>query len=627
MTPLLPVALVGTTASGKSEIAMTVATRRGDVELVCVDSMTVYLGMDIGTAKPGPQARAQVPHHLLDLVDPAEEFSVSQFQAHARAAISGIGRRGNRALLVGGTGLYLRAVVDDLELPGRFPEIAAALEREADRPGGVAGLHARLAELDPVAASRTTAANRRRIVRALEVTVGSGRPFSSYGPGLAAYPPARAVLVGLPFDPGVVDRRIEERFRRWLEEGLLTEVRSLAVRPGRLSRTARQALGYKELLAHVEDGADLEECIAEAVRRTRAFARRQWSWYRRDPRIAWVERGEDAAEILGRALDAAGGGTAHRGRARDWGMLASRRPGRPDPRAAGPRPGGDRLVMSKHEGAGNDFLVVLDADGAVQMTPAAVKALCDRRRGVGADGVVVVGPPRAGAAVSMILFNADGTEAEMSGNGIRCLAQAAVTAGVVRPGRLTVATAAGVRTVDFVPGPDGAEAAASVDMGEVRLGPEVESPLGVGRAREADVGNPHLVVVSDRDPETVDLAAVGAAVARRYPAGVNLEVARVGPEPGTVHLRVLERGVGETAACGTGSCAAAAVCHDWGLVGDSVRVVNPGGPLEVRLDQGGVAVLGGPVRHVADVVVDRDAIAGEPDAPEVAPNRAAGSRR
>jgi tRNA dimethylallyltransferase len=618
LTPLLPVALVGTTASGKSETAMTVATRRGDVELVCVDSMTVYRGMDIGTAKPGPRARAQVPHHLLDLVDPAEEFSVSQFQAHARAAISGIGRRGNRALLVGGTGLYLRAVVDELELPGRFPEVAAALEREADQPGGVAALHARLAELDPVAASRTTAANRRRVVRALEVTVGSGRPFSSYGPGLAAYPPARAFLVGLPFDPGVVDRRIEERFRRWLEEGLLTEVRSLAARPRRLSRTARQALGYKELLAHVEDGADLEECIAEAVRRTRAYARRQWSWFRRDPRIAWVERGEAAAEIVGRALEAAGGGSGavHRGRARDWGMLASRTPGRPDPRSVGSRPGGERLVMSKHEGAGNDFLVVLDADGAVQMTRAVVMALCDRRRGVGADGVVVIGPPRAGAAVSMTLFNADGTEAEMSGNGIRCLAQAAVTAGLVRPGGFTVATAAGVRTVDFVAGPVGAEAAASVDMGEVRLGPEVESPLGVGRAREADVGNPHLVVVSDRDPETVDLGAVGAGVARRYPAGVNLEVARVGPEPDTVHLRVLERGVGETAAC-----------HDWGLVGDSVRVVNPGGPLEVRLDRSGVAVLGGPVRHVAEIVVDLDAIAGTLGAPDLGASRATGSRR
>jgi tRNA dimethylallyltransferase len=205
--------------------------------------------------------------------------------------------------LVGGTGLYLRAVVDDLQIPGRFAEVAAELERQADRPGGVQALHDRLARLDPIAAARTTDANRRRIVRALEVTLGSGRPFSSYGPGLTAYPPTPTVLVGLPFDPGTVDQRIAERFRRWVDDGLVDEVRSLAARPEGLSRTARQALGYRELLAHVEDGVPLEECVDEAVRRTRAFARRQWSWYRRDPRIRWVAPGEDPAGVLDRALD------------------------------------------------------------------------------------------------------------------------------------------------------------------------------------------------------------------------------------------------------------------------------------------------------------------------------------
>ncbi len=282
------VALVGPTATGKSEVAMAVARARGGVELLCVDSMTVYREMDIGTGKPSPADRAEIPHHLLDLADPAEEFSVSRFQRAARGALAGVGVRGGSALLVGGTGLYLRAVVDDLDLPGRWPEVAAALEEEADRPGGVADLHARLAALDPLAASRTTTANRRRIVRALEVTVGSGRPFSSYGPGLTAYPPASCALIGLPFDAELVDRRIAERFDRWLSIGLLDEVRALASRPGGLSRTARQALGYRELLAHVEGGAPLARCVDEAVRRTRAFARRQWSWFRRDPRIRWV---------------------------------------------------------------------------------------------------------------------------------------------------------------------------------------------------------------------------------------------------------------------------------------------------------------------------------------------------
>lgn len=299
-----PVALVGPTASGKSAVAMAVARTRGDVELLCVDSMTVYWEMEIGTGKPSPADRAEIRHHLLDLADPAEEFSVSQFQRAAREALGEVEGRRHRALLVGGTGLYLRSVVDDLELPGRWPEVAAALEGEADQPDGVATLHARLAELDPLAASRTTTANRRRIVRALEVTMGSGRPFSSYGPGLMAYPPTRCTMVGLPFEAEAVDRRIADRIHRWMSEGLLDEVRALALRPGGLSRTARQALGYRELLAHVEDGVPLAECVDEAVRRTRAFARRQWSWFRRDPRIRWVAPGEAPHTVLAAAFGA-----------------------------------------------------------------------------------------------------------------------------------------------------------------------------------------------------------------------------------------------------------------------------------------------------------------------------------
>lgn len=285
-------------------MAMEVARRSGDVELVCVDSMTVYRGMDIGTAKPSPAARAEVPHHLLDLVDPAEEFTVSQFQQAARASIAAIDGHGHRAVLVGGTGLYLRSVVDDLVLPGRWPEVAADLAQEAEGPGGPAALHARLAGLDPVAASRTTPTNRRRIVRALEVTIGSGRPFSSFGPGLNTYPPTRFVLIGLPFDAEVVDRRIEQRFDGWLAEGLVEEVRALASRHEGLSRTARQALGYRELLAHVEVGAPLDDCVAEAIRRTRSFARRQWAWFRRDPRIRWIEPGEDPVAVVSAALAA-----------------------------------------------------------------------------------------------------------------------------------------------------------------------------------------------------------------------------------------------------------------------------------------------------------------------------------
>jgi tRNA dimethylallyltransferase len=305
------VALLGVTASGKSEAAFDVARRRDDVEIVSVDSMCVYRGMDIATSKPSRAERAAVPHHLLDLVDPDEEFTVSQFQEAARRALAEIEGRGHHALLVGGTGLYLRAVVDDLRFPGRYPDVREALETElGEGRTGVAELHARLAVLDPVAAARMEPSNQRRIVRALEVTLGSGRPFSTFGPGLEAYPPSPVNMVGLTVPTGEVDRRIAERFGRWMEEGLLDEVRALAARPGGISPTARQALGYRELLAHVEEGAPLDACVEEAVRRTRSFARRQASWFRRDPRINWTGAGAGPAEpaepadLLERALGA-----------------------------------------------------------------------------------------------------------------------------------------------------------------------------------------------------------------------------------------------------------------------------------------------------------------------------------
>ena len=337
----MDVALVGPTASGKSRVALEVVratraaraaaatraaaasgtwtavraprttpggiTEDGDVELVSVDSMAVYRGMDLGTTKPSAEVRREVTYHLLDLVDPDEEFTVTRFQAAAREALAGIAARGNRALLVGGTGLYLRAVTDDLEFPGRFEPVAADLRAGLDahgpegtpgRAAAVADLHGRLAALDPAGAARIEPGNERRLVRALEVTLGSGRPFSTYGPGLDRYPPATVALVGLRPDPDGTDRRIGARFAELMEAGLLDEVRGLAARPGGLSRTARQALGYRELLAHIEDGVPLDVAVEEAVRRTRQFARRQWAWFRRDPRIEWVGPDQDPVAVV-----------------------------------------------------------------------------------------------------------------------------------------------------------------------------------------------------------------------------------------------------------------------------------------------------------------------------------------
>jgi len=286
-------ALVGTTASGKSALAMAIGRAHPDIEVVSVDSMQVYRGMDIGTAKATTADQRAVPHHLLDLADPDEEFTVARFQREFESAVAGIEDRGHRALLVGGTGLYVRAVVDGLSIPGRYPEVVGQFEGTATTE-----LHERLRVLDPLAATRMEPTNRRRVVRALEVTIGSGRPFSSFGPGLEAYRPSRFRLIGVALPPAVVRERIADRYRQQLAMGFVDEVRALAARPRGLSRTAAQALGYRELLEHVRDGRDLDEAVDEALRRTRQFARRQRSWFRRDPRIEWLTAEADPFDVL-----------------------------------------------------------------------------------------------------------------------------------------------------------------------------------------------------------------------------------------------------------------------------------------------------------------------------------------
>ena len=280
-----PVALVGPTASGKSALAHAWAVARGDVEIVTVDSMQVYRGMDIGTAKPTAVEQAEVRHHLLDVADPSDDFSLARHLAAARVALADIAARGRRALLVGGTGLYVQALVDGLEVPGLYPSARAEVEAEAD----TVALHARLAGLDPVAATRMEPTNRRRVVRALEVTLGSGRPFSSFGPGFEAYPRSPIRQVGLRVQVDVLDRRIEQRVTAMVEAGLVAEVAALAASPRGLSRTAGQALGYREVLAHLEGACSLDEAVSLTVTRTRQLARRQLRWFRRDPRIRWVD--------------------------------------------------------------------------------------------------------------------------------------------------------------------------------------------------------------------------------------------------------------------------------------------------------------------------------------------------
>jgi tRNA dimethylallyltransferase len=242
--------------------------------------MQVYRGMDIGTAKPTAAEQAEVPHHLVDIADPDQDFSVSCFQRAALDALDDIERRGRRALLVGGTGLYYQAVVDRLTLPGQFPDVRAELDAEPDTQG----LHRRLTALDPVAAGRMEPANRRRVVRALEVTIGSGRPFSEHGPGLAAFPDSpRFTIAGVWLPRSTIRARVVDRYEQQLKDGFVDEVRRLTT----LSRTAAEALGYRELRAHLDGHTSLDDAVAAAVQRTVTFARRQRVWFRRDPRIAW----------------------------------------------------------------------------------------------------------------------------------------------------------------------------------------------------------------------------------------------------------------------------------------------------------------------------------------------------
>lgn len=288
--------VTGPTASGKSAVALELAQlrlARGEaVEIVTVDSMQVYRGMDIGTAKPTAEERAAVPHHLLDLVDPDAEFSVAEFARAAEEAIDGIEARGASALLVGGTALYLQAVVDRLRVPGRYPEVLADLEADPD----TVSLHRRLSELDPLAASRMEPTNRRRVLRALEVTLGSGRPFSSWGPGLGQFPDTPYVLCGLRLPREVLAQRIERRYQDQLDTGFVEEVRRLTDR-FELSRTARQALGYAELLEHLAGRCTLSEAVELAITRTRQFAVRQIRWFRRDPRVAWFDHDGDPRRL------------------------------------------------------------------------------------------------------------------------------------------------------------------------------------------------------------------------------------------------------------------------------------------------------------------------------------------
>ena len=287
MTDRRVIALVGPTAVGKSAIAMSLAQKL-DGEIVNADSMALYRGMDIGTAKASAVERAQIPHHVLDIWPVTQAASVADYQEHARAAIDIVLARGRTPILTGGSGLYVQATIDDLDFPGTDPAIRARLEAEVDRDGPEA-LHRRLSGLDPPAAAANSPQNARRIVRALEVIELTGRPFSA-GPGMAAYrsiyPGLR--MLGLELELPALDDRIARRVDDMWHRGLVDEVRGLAGHGLRDGVTARRALGYRQVLAFLAGQCTEVQAKAETTRATRRFVRRQLSWFRRDPRIHWL---------------------------------------------------------------------------------------------------------------------------------------------------------------------------------------------------------------------------------------------------------------------------------------------------------------------------------------------------
>jgi tRNA dimethylallyltransferase len=287
------VAVVGPTAAGKSDLALALARALGG-EVVNADSMQLYRGMDIGTAKLPAEHRQGVPHHLLDVWDVRQEASVASYQQLARGVIDDLLCRGVTPVLVGGSGLYVRAVLDDLRFPVTDPVVRARLEAELAERGAPA-MHARLAEVDPASAASILPGNGRRILRAIEVLELTGEPFVARLPGERSV--YDAVQIGVDIDYGLLDARIEDRVATMWRLGLVDEVRRLEAEGLRDGLTARRALGYAQVLGFLDGRLTEDEAYAETAQTTRRFARKQRSWFKRDPGVTWLPAGHDLPNL------------------------------------------------------------------------------------------------------------------------------------------------------------------------------------------------------------------------------------------------------------------------------------------------------------------------------------------
>jgi len=301
------IAVVGPTATGKSDLAVALALRLGG-EVVSADAMQLYRGMDIGTAKLTEEQRRGVPHHQLDVLDVTEEASLAAYQRAARADIQAVRRHGGVPVLAGGSGLYVRAALDTLDIPPTDPAVRLRFEQRLAEVGP-ATLHTELADRDPVAAQSILPSNGRRIVRAMEVIELTGQPFSAALPVPAYAEPT--IQIGLLLDRSGLDRRTDERVQRMWDEGLVEEVRALAGRGLRTGRTSSRAVGYAQVLAALDGHTTMEQAREQTAQATRRLIRRQESWFGRDPRIVWLRA--DADDLVEQALRTVAGwaGTVH----------------------------------------------------------------------------------------------------------------------------------------------------------------------------------------------------------------------------------------------------------------------------------------------------------------------------
>ncbi len=287
------IVICGPTATGKSDLALEVA-EAFDGEIINADSMQLYRGMDIGTAKLTVQERRGIPHHLLDILDVSQDASVAKYQEQARAAIDDISIRGKTPILVGGTGLYIKAVLDEMNFPETDPAIRERLEQEAEEIGA-AGMYLKLQTIDPEAASAIEPANTRRIIRALEVVEVTGKPYSANLPSDTSSRYPDAIHIGLAMERATLAPRIESRVHKMFQSGLVNEVEHLITKGLLSGVTAQRAIGYAQVLSLLAGEIKEEQAIEETIVATRQYVRRQETWFKRDQRIQWI--GEDVSRL------------------------------------------------------------------------------------------------------------------------------------------------------------------------------------------------------------------------------------------------------------------------------------------------------------------------------------------